>query len=118
MDGVATELDVAVEDAVTGLDVDVPTELGRTEHEREDRESGLAERHADALAHAGSDDVTTRPMALIAQSIDSSPIDWRKSGKIGVSMTPGDTELSLMPRDHHRCELAIVQTMTASLEKL
>src|SRR4051812_21160723 len=79
---------------------------------------GVARLARKAIAGAMSAGLPTRPTALIAQSIAPSPIDSRKSVRIGVSMTPGDTELRRMPRDHQRCEFAIVQTMTASLEKL
>ena len=47
VDRIAAELDVAVEDAVAGLEVDVPAELRSTQHQREGLEAGLAERDAD-----------------------------------------------------------------------
>src|SRR4051794_22099246 len=79
---------------------------------------GVARLARKAMAGAMSEGLPTLPTALIAQSIAPSPIDSRKSVRIGVSITPGDTELRRMPRDHQRCELDMVQTITASLEKL
>ena len=47
---VAAALDVGVHDLVAGFEVDVPAELGAAEDQREDLGTGLAERHAHALA--------------------------------------------------------------------
>ena len=56
VDRVPAELDVAIEDRVAGLEVDVPAEFRSAEEQRERLVSGLAQRNADGLAHTGPDD--------------------------------------------------------------
>ena len=48
--GVPAALDVRVHDLVAGLEIDVPAELGAAEDEREDLDTGIAQRDANAPA--------------------------------------------------------------------
>ena len=60
----------------------------------------------------------TRPASATARSIASSPIEARKSPRIGVSVTPGLTDRTRTPPRRNATDATKVHSIRACLENL
>ena len=69
-----------------------------------------------AITGAMSSGSASRPASAVAASMAASPIEARKSGRIGVSTTPGLTDTTRTPRWRQATDACSVHSISTCME--